>query len=234
MSKEMSKEEQRHATTWSNISHPKLQVDDTVDVMDPALITKGWGYVMTQYNLKPGLRKFGARGEKAAINKLTQLHVMDTWTSMDASRLSRDERLKALTSLLFLKKKTGAIKGRACINGAPQREYILKEEAASPTVSMESTFTTAAIAANKKRKVRCYDVPSTFVNTDMDKDVLMVLKGELADMMVQIAPQAYRKYMTVDRKGTPILYMKLQKALYGLMRASLLFYRKLRKELKAY
>ncbi len=68
----------------------------------------------------------------------------------------------------------------------------------------------------------------------MDEDVLMVLRGELADMMVQIAPQIYRKYMTVDRKGTPILYVKLQKALYGLMRASLLFYSKLRKELEDY
>jgi hypothetical protein len=78
------------------------------------------------------------------------------------------------------------------------------------------------------------DVPSAFVNTDVDEDVLMVLKGELADMMDQIAPQVYRKYMTVDRKGTPILYVKVEKALYGLMRASLLFYRKLRKELQAY
>ena len=40
----------------------------------------------------------------------------------------------------------------------------------------------------------------------------MVLKGELADMMVQIAPQVYRKYVTVDKKGTPILYVKLQKS----------------------
>ena len=66
----------------------------------------------------------------------------------------------------------------------------------------------------------------------MDKDAIMVLKGELADMMVQIAPKVYRKYIAADRKGTPILYVKLQKALYGLMRASLLFYRKLRKEFK--
>ena len=61
----------------------------------------------------------------------------------------------------------------------------------------------------------------------MDKDVLMVLKGELADMMIQIAPQVYRKYVAVNKKRTPILYVKLKKVLYGLMRASLLFYRKL-------
>jgi hypothetical protein len=87
-----------------------------------------------------------------------------------------------------------------------------------PTISTESTFITAAIAASKRRKVRCYDIPSAFVNTDVD-DVLMVLKGELAEMMVQIVPQVYRKYVTVDKKGTPILYVKLQKALYELMRA---------------
>ncbi len=60
----------------------------------------------------------------------------------------------------------------------------------------------------------------------------MVLKGELAEMMVNIAPQIYCKHITVDKKGTPVLYVKLQKALYGLMRAILLFYRKLREELE--
>ena len=40
--------------------------------------------------------------------------------------------------------------------------------------------------------------------------------------------------MAVDKRGTKILYVKLRKALYGLMRASLLFYRKLRKEFEAW
>jgi hypothetical protein len=99
---------------------------------------------------------------------------------------------------------------------------------------MESTFITAMIAASKKQKVRRYNVPSAFVNTDVDEDVLMVLKGELAEMMIKIAPHVYRKYVMADRKGTPILYVKLQKTLYGLMQASLLFYRKLREELEEY
>jgi hypothetical protein len=192
-------------------------------------------YLLTQYNLKPGLWKFGARGEKAALKEMTQLHIMDTWTPMEAEKLSREQRMRALLSLLFLKeKRTGDIKGRACINGAPQRAYIPKEDASSPTVSTESTFITATITSKEGRKVRCYDVPSAFVNTDVDEDVMMVLKGELADMMVQIVPEVYRRYVAADRKGTPILYAKLQKALYGLMRASLLFYRKLRKEFKRY
>ena len=158
---------------------------------------------------------------------------MGTWAVMDPGQLTREDKAKALSSLLFLKEKQcGKIKGRACINGAPQQVYIPKEEAASPTVSTKSMFITAAIAASEGRYVRCYDVPSAFVNTDIDENVLMVLKGELAEMMVHIAPQIYCTHITVDGKGSPILYVKLQKALYGLMRASLLFYCKLRKELE--
>ena len=176
-------------------------------------------YLLAQYNLKPGLRKFCTQGEKAALKEMTQLHIMDTWTPMEAGKLSREQRMRALSSLLFLKINKQGI------------SRILKEDTASPTVSTESTFITATIAAKEGRKVRCYNVPSAFVNTDVDKEVITVLKGKLADMMIQIALEVYRKYMTADRKGTPILYVKLQKALYGLMRANLQFYRKLRKEI---
>jgi hypothetical protein len=77
---------------------------------DPSLVTtseaklKVWGYLMTQYNLKPGLQKLGARGEAAAITEMTQLLlVMGTYTAMDPSKLTREDRMKALSSLLFLK-----------------------------------------------------------------------------------------------------------------------------------
>jgi hypothetical protein len=102
----------------------------------------------------------------------------------------------------------------------------------SPTVAMEPMFITAAITASKKCHVCCYNIPSAFVNTDVNEDMLMVLKGETAEMMVNIAPQIFRRYITVDKAGTKVLYVKLQKALYGLMRASLFFYKNLRKELE--
>jgi hypothetical protein len=131
---------------------------------------------------------------------------------MDPTKLTREDETRALSPPLFLKeKRCGKIKGRACVNGAPQRAYIPKEDAASRTVSTELMFITSAITASKKRHVRCYDVPSAFVNTDVDENVL-VLKGELAEMMVHIAPQIYLKHITVDKKGTPVLYVKLQKS----------------------
>jgi hypothetical protein len=227
--------EKMHATTAT------LKLDDMVHVVDKELMKMHkheiavWGYLMTQYNLKPGLRKFGIKRTEVAVSELTQLHVMDTWKVVDPLQLSREARAKMLSSLLLLtEKRNGKIKGWACISGVPQRAYIPKEDAASPTVLTKSVFINSAIATSERRHVRCYDIPSAFVNTDVDENVLMVLKGELAEMMVHIAPQIFWKYNTVDRKGMLVPYMKLQKALYGLMRASLLFYRKLCKELEEY
>ncbi len=107
-----------------------------------------------KYNLKPRLQKFGERGAMAVVDKLKQLHIMVTWMAMDPSKIKHEDRVRVLLSLLFLKEKcTRIIKGRACINRAPQRAYIPKEEAALPTVLTKSTFITAAIAANKHRLV---------------------------------------------------------------------------------
>ena len=60
------------------------------------------------------------------------------------TKLTRDDRTRVLSLLLFLKEKLcRKIKGRACVNGAPQRAYIPKEDAALPIVSTELMFITS-------------------------------------------------------------------------------------------
>ena len=139
-------------------------LDDAKQVQDPELITESkdkmavMEYLLTQYNLKAGLKHFGDKGVAAAESKLTQLHVMDTWVPEDPTKLTRVEKVKALSSLMFLKeKRCGKIKGRACVNGAPQRVYIPKEDAASPTMANELMFITSVIAAHEKHFVMCYN-----------------------------------------------------------------------------
>ncbi len=151
----MAKDDWMHMMTSSG---KDMIVDEADYTVDPSLVTsckaklKVWGYLMMQYNLKPGLCKFGTSRKDTAISKMMQLHVMDMWTAMDPSKLMREDRMKALSSLLFLKEKhTGKVNGRACSNEVRQRAYIPKEEAASPTMSTESIFITAMITANKKR-----------------------------------------------------------------------------------
>jgi hypothetical protein len=59
----------------------------------------------------------------------------------------------------------------------------------------------------------------------------MKMNGSLAELMVKTDPKIYQKYVTIE-KGRQVLYLRLQKALYGMMKSALLFYRKLIKELK--
>jgi len=83
----------------------------------------------------------------------------------------------------------------------------LKQETTLPTVATESVFITAVIGAHEGHDVACFDIPGVFLHADSDEDIVMVLKGRLAELMVQVAPNLYRKYITVDRKGTAILYV---------------------------
>ena len=61
----------------------------------------------------------------------------------------------------------------------------------------------------------------------MDDVVYMVMRGELAELMAETAPQIYRQYVTYGKGRKAILYVNLQKALYGCLKSALLFYRKL-------
>jgi hypothetical protein len=92
-----------------------------------------------------------------------------------------------------------------------------KQETVLPTVAMESVFITAVLDTHEGRSVACVGIPGAFLHANVDEDITMVLKGRLAELMVQIAPNLYRKYITVNKKGTTILYVKMQKALHGLV-----------------
>jgi hypothetical protein len=136
--------------------------------------------------------------------------------------------------MMFLKEKwDGTIKCRACADGRKQRETVVPGAATSPTVAVKSVMKTATIDEHEGRDVAVVDVPKAFLAADMDEYVLITIKGRLAELMVKAAPNIYRKYITLDANNQPILYVKLQKALYGCLRSALLFYEKLVGDLKS-
>jgi hypothetical protein len=51
--------------------------------------------------------------------------------------------------------------------------------------------------------------------------------------MVSIAPNIYCKYITVNAKVKPVLYVQVEKALYGMMKSALSLYRKLIADLRS-
>ena len=49
----------------------------------------------------------------------------------------------------------------------------------------------------------------------------MLLKDRLADLMAVIDPKMYRKFFIINRKGGIMLYVKIQKGVYGLLISAL-------------
>ena len=104
------------------------------------------------YNAKQGIKRFQDKGKEAITKEMDQLHKRRVFEPINPGDLTRDERNKAMESLIFLtEKKNGIIKARACANSSSQRDYIGKEKASSPTVLSESIMMTAIIDANEDR-----------------------------------------------------------------------------------
>ena len=133
---------------------------------------------------------------------------------------------------MFLKKKRcGRIKGRGCADGRKQRSYINKEDASAPTVAIEALMLSCAIDAKEERDVATVDIPGAFLHADMDDLVHMKFEGKMAELLVKLDPKLYRKFVQVE-KGKNVLYVELKKALYGRLKAALLFWKKLSAQLQ--
>eukprot|EP00957_Ditylum_brightwellii_P048478 3678444-Ditylum_brightwellii.AAC.1 len=72
--------------------------------------------------------------------------------------------------------------------------------------------------------VATLDVTNAFMQADMDDLVDVKIKGSMAELLVKIDPKMYHKHLRTE-KGKSVLYVQLQKALYGTMKAALLFWK---------
>jgi hypothetical protein len=180
---------------------------------------------MTQYTLKKGLKEFGNDGIVALGKEMGQLHTRKVAKPVDAGNLTRDQKRASLRYLMFLtKKRCGRIKARGCADGRKQRETTSKADASAPTVAIESVMLSATIDAMEERDVATLDIPGAFMQADIDEVVHVKFEGEIAEMLVKMDPKLYRKFVK-DENGKSVLYVELLKALYGTLRAALLFWK---------
>jgi hypothetical protein len=186
---------------------------------------------LTQFNLKKGLQEFGEDGITALGKEMGQLHTRKVGVPVDSNSLSRDQKRASLRYLMFLtKKRCGRIKARGCADGRKQRETTNKEDASAPTVAIESVLLSATIDAMQRRDVATVDIPGAFMQADIDELVHVKFEGKIAEMLVRIDPKLYRKYVK-NENGKTVLYVELRKALYGTLKAALLFWKLLSSKL---
>ena len=160
----------------------------------------------------------------AIVKEIKQIHDMQVIVPIHATPQQRRESLQYL---MFLKeKRTGDIKGRGCADGRPQRKTMAKGEASSRTPATESVIITCVRDVKEGRCVRVTDVPGAFLQCDAEGDVYLRIEGSMVQALLKIEPGLYRKFIVMNN-GKKVLYVKLRKALYGLLNSGLIFWKDL-------
>jgi hypothetical protein len=60
----------------------------------------------------------------------------------------------------------------------------------------------------------------------------MRIHGPLVDMLIELSPEAYASYVVYEGKCN-MLYVQMEKALYGMLQSSLLSCKKFRKDIES-
>jgi len=170
---------------------------------------------------------------------MKQLHDRVVFEPIRIEDLTDIEKRRAMESLIFLvEKRDKSIQGRACANGSSsQHEYMERDEAASPTTMTESVMITATIDAKQNRDVMTADIPNAFVQVDIDEkekweQIIMKIRGLLVNMLTELSPETYEKYVVYEGNNK-VLYVRMIKALYGMLQSSLTYYKKFRKDIES-
>jgi hypothetical protein len=122
----------------------------------------------------------------------------------------------------YIPTRIGMIKGRGCADLRKQQSQITKENASSPTVSLESLVLTCLIDVMERRYVATTDISGAFLHADMDELVHIRFEGALPELIIRISPGLYCKYLFIERVKQ-ILTVILVKVLYGTIRLLLKF-----------
>ena len=215
--------------TASLIAHAMIQIFQKGS-------TEGYNFAQ-QFMFKRGLKIFKERGEAAAIKEIDQLVRRNCFTPISVKSLTAKERAKCVNGLMFLcEKRDKTVKGRLVYNGKPTRAWLSSDEAASPTVTLEAIFITSVIEAFEGRDIMTADVPNAFIQTeipktDQDERIVMKITGVLVDLLVAAAPEVYADYVVYEN-GEKVIYNQVLRALYGMLVASLLWYKNFRSDLE--
>ena len=212
------------------IAQVMQQIKDRVHGLD------GVNFIQ-QFYITKGLKKFKDKGRAAAMKELKQLIERNCWDPIAVSELTPSEKKKAVDAMMLLAEKNdGTIKGRCVFKGNETRDWLTAEDTASPTASHEGICASCVIDAHEERDIMSIDVPNAFIQTRMptptdgEDRVTMKITGLLVDYMIELDPTC-RNYV-VRENGRRVIYVVILQAIYGMLEASLLWYKKLRADLE--
>jgi hypothetical protein len=121
-----------------------------------------------QYMLQKELKVFGKKGHEALMKEIDQLHKRTCFTPLKVKEMKASERKKAQIALMFLTEKRDKSM-KVVYHGKPTREWLSREEAASPTAALESILITGVIETKEERVVMICDIPNALIQAYLPK-----------------------------------------------------------------
>jgi len=155
------------------------------------------------------------------VKEYHQLHNMKVVGRIDLEGLTPEGKWKALRAINLIKEKRNInIKGRTVADGSSHRKIVPREEASSPTVSLEALMATLMIDAHENRDVAMFDVPGEYLHADLPEGKLVLLKieGQFVDIMCEVNPEFLPDVRYEN--GKKLLYVQILKALYGMIESA--------------
>ena len=188
------------------------------------------GFIFNQLSAKEGIKRYGREAELKLLAEFKQLMEYKTFHGKKAEDLTFEQKKKAANMINLIEEKVNrghtaenpVIKGRSVYNGRVQRGLYTKEETASPTVSQDAFFLTSIIDATEDRDKAITDIKGAYLNAKMVDEVFMKIVGREVDLFCELDP-SLKDFVTTE-KGQKVLYVQLDKALYGCVQSALLWY----------
>ena len=182
------------------------------------------GMMFTQMSARKGIKVHGELARNAIKKEFKQMIDKHVYSALRKKDLTPEQLKRALHCVNLIKeKRSGELKGRHCANGKPQRAWYQKHETTSPTACVDAIILSLIVDAYEGRDVAVADITGAYLNAIMDELVIMRLTGEDVTLMCEVCPE-FKDYIENER-GRKVLYLKLDRALYGCVRSALLWYK---------
>jgi len=188
------------------------------------------GMVFAQMSVNKGIKEYGREAELKLMEEFLQLLEYKVFHGVKAEKLTAEQRQSAANMISIIEEKVNRghtkenpiIKAKSVFNGRFQRGLYSKEEVASPTVANDSFFITCINDAIEGRDVAITDIKGAYQNTKMDDYVIMKIRDKSVDLFCELDP-SLEEFVTLE-KGKKVLYVQLDRALYGCVKSALLWY----------
>jgi len=178
----------------------------------------------TQMSIKSSTDEYGEQRTSESVRKeLVGLLDKKAFTVMSKNFIRKGGKKIIPMSLFLTMKRDGTLKARMVAGGHRQdRRFYDVGRTTSPTVSTQSIMSILNIAASERRNLMTLDIRQAYLEADMDEELYMIINKDVAKELAKIN-KSYANEVCSD--GT--ILVKLDKALYGCIQSSKLWYERI-------